>query len=74
MSEEEAWNGFAVGDIVTGSVVSVVAFGAFVRVGPGIDALAPVTEWPELPAEGARVEARILDVDADRQRMALGPV
>ena len=65
---------YGVGDVVTGDVVSVVPFGAFVRVGDGVDALAPLPDWPALPEVGTRIEARIVAIDAERHRIAVHPV
>jgi ribosomal protein S1 len=64
---------YGVGDVVDGQVVSVVPFGAFVRVGDGVDGLAPQQMWPTVPAAGARVAARIVAIDPDNHRVSLGP-
>jgi len=72
----DEWDEFvsrhSAGDVLTGEVVSVVPFGAFVRVEPGFDGLAPKAEWPELPEEGATVQVRILEIDPERRRMSFG--
>jgi small subunit ribosomal protein S1 len=62
-----------VGDVLDGHVVSVVPFGAFVRVGDGVDGLAPQSLWPTLPELGSRIRVRITAIDADNRRVALGP-
>lgn len=76
-SSDAAWAGFvdrySVGDVVEGDVVSVVAFGAFVRV-DAVDGLAPSAVWPALPEVGARVPARIEAIDEVNHRFALSPV
>jgi ribosomal protein S1 len=74
---EPAWRAFVarhgIGDVVDGHVVSVVPFGAFIRVGDGVDGLAPQSLWPRLPAAGSTIPVRITMIDADNRRMAFGP-
>jgi ribosomal protein S1 len=74
--DDAAWATFVarhgVDDIVDGDVVSVVPFGAFVRI-DGFDGLAPQKSWPTLPEAGSRIQARVLAIDVDRRRFALGP-
>ena len=74
--DDAAWATFVarhgVDDVVDGDVVSVVPFGAFVRV-DGVDGLAPQSSWPSLPEVGARIPVRILAIDADNRRFSLGP-
>jgi ribosomal protein S1 len=76
MSRPDLWSHFIethqVGDVVDGEVMSVVPFGAFVRV-DGFEGLAPLTQWPSLPETGDRVSARIAAIDVERQRFALHP-
>ncbi|GII25024.1 S1 RNA-binding domain-containing protein [Planosporangium mesophilum] len=62
-----------VGDVVDGQVVSIVPFGAFVRIGDGVDGLAPKSHWQALPDLGSRIRVRIEAIDADNQRVALHP-
>ena len=75
--DEAAWQRFVarhgVGDVVDGEVVSVVPFGAFVRVGEGVDGLAPQSSWPALPAAGSHIRVRIAAVDADNHRVSFTP-
>jgi ribosomal protein S1 len=75
--DETGWARFAarygVGDVVRGEVVSTVPFGAFVRVGEGVEGLAPKPAWPQLPGVGSRIEARIVAIDPDNRRFALHP-
>lgn len=77
-TNEAGWNDFvaqhAVGDVVDGHVVSVVPFGAFIRIGDDVDGLAPQSEWPALPELGSRLPVRILAIDVDNRRVALSPV
>ncbi|MDG4820697.1 S1 RNA-binding domain-containing protein [Asanoa sp. WMMD1127] len=73
---DEAWAAFVaryqVGAVVHGDVVSVVPFGAFVRIGE-VDGFAPVREWPTPLEEGAVVPVRIAAIDADTRRFAVHP-
>ncbi len=70
---------YAVGDVVKGKVVRIVDFGAFVEVEKGIDGLVHVSqishEWLENPTSvlkvGDEVEAKILDLNVERERMTL---
>jgi small subunit ribosomal protein S1 len=63
----------------TGSVSSIVNFGAFVDIGGGVDGLVHVSElsWKHVdhPSEvvsvGQEVEVEVLDVDLDRERVSL---
>jgi len=70
---------YAVGDIVHGKVVRIVAFGAFVEVEKGIDGLVHVSqishEWLENPTSvlsiGQEVDAKILALDPEARRLTL---
>ncbi|TLM79430.1 MAG: 30S ribosomal protein S1 [Actinobacteria bacterium] len=65
--------------ILSGTVSSIVDFGAFVDLG-GIDGLVHISElsWShvthpsEVVAVGDKVEVKVLDVDLDRERISLG--
>lgn len=67
------------GQILTGTVSSIVDFGAFVDLG-GIDGLVHISElsWShvnhpsEVVAVGDQVEVQVLDVDMNRERISLG--
>ena len=68
------------GKKVRGKVVSVVDFGIFIEIEPGIDGLVHISEisWiksfrhpKEIINLGRRVEAMVIDVDVDKRRMAL---
>ncbi|MEV4535763.1 S1 RNA-binding domain-containing protein [Asanoa sp. NPDC049518] len=73
---DAAWSAFvaryAVGSVVHGDVVSVVPFGAFVRIGE-VDGFAPLREWPTPLEEGAIVPVRIAAIDPDARRFAVHP-
>ncbi|MEO1583543.1 MAG: 30S ribosomal protein S1 [Planctomycetota bacterium] len=68
-----------VGDIVEGQVKNIADFGAFVDLG-GIDGLLHITDmsWSrvnhpsELVSVDERVEVKILNIDYDREKIALG--
>jgi len=70
---------FAPGAKVSGKVVRLTPFGAFVELAPGVDGLAHIStlsdkrvEHPsEVVKEGDVVEAWVLAVEADKQRVAL---
>jgi len=73
---DAAWSAFvathSVGTATHGDVVSVVPFGAFVRIGE-VDGFAPKREWPEPLEEGSVVPVRIVAIDADARRFAVHP-
>lgn len=66
------------GQVVTGKVVKILDFGAFVDIG-GVDGLVHITQlaWkkPNHPSEvvklGEEIEVKIIEVDAERQRISL---
>ena len=74
---EAGWAEFltqhGVGDVVDGQVLSIVPFGAFIRIGDGVDGLAPQSLWPTLPESGSRIPVTITAIDVDNRRVALGP-
>jgi small subunit ribosomal protein S1 len=67
------------GDRVSGTIVKLMDFGAFVALEDGIEGLIPVSELSfkrvhhpkEVVAEGQAVEVKVLSVDPSRQRMSL---
>jgi small subunit ribosomal protein S1 len=67
------------GDIVTGEVKNIADFGAFVDLG-GIDGLLHITDmsWNRInhPSEllkiGQKVEVKVLNIDRDKEKIALG--
>lgn len=76
---ELAADKYAVGDVIKGTVVRIVSFGAFVEVEKGIDGLVHVSqishEWLENPTSvlkvGDEVEAKILGIDPEKEKMTL---
>lgn len=71
---------YVVGTKVSGRVVRIQNFGAFVELEPGLDALLPVSElsWTQrvrtpsdVVKEGDVVEASVISCDAEKQRISL---
>ncbi len=70
---------YKAGDIVTGKVVRLVDFGAFVELEPGVEGLVHVSqiaythvEKPrDVLEEGQMVEVKVLDVKPDERRISL---
>ena len=70
---------YQVNDVVKGVVVRLVNFGAFVEIEKGIDGLVHVTqisrEYIKVPSDalqvGQEVEAKILNIDVEKERMTL---
>ena len=81
--DENPWvkfeNEYSVGDVVTGKVVSIQPFGAFVRIMPGIDGLVHISQLAdrkvndvkEVVSIGDEVTAKITGADIDKQRISL---
>jgi small subunit ribosomal protein S1 len=72
---------FQVGDIVSGKVRNLAAFGAFVELKEGIDGLIHISDmsWTkkinhpgELVKKGDTVEVKVLDIDLEKRRISLG--
>jgi len=72
---------YRVGDRLKGEVRNITDFGAFIEVDEGIDGLVHISDlsWTkrvkhpsEILAKGDEVEAVILKIDADNQRLSLG--
>ncbi len=65
----------AEGQVLTGRVVRLTEFGAFIRLLPGIEGLlhqSEIAAAPDQPVkEGGEVEVRILKIDARRRRVSL---
>jgi len=67
------------GDTVEGKVTKVVTFGAFVEIMPGVEGLVHISELAqhhvenprEVVSQGDLVEAKIIEVDAERRRLSL---
>ena len=77
--KERRYSDLREGDVVTGTVRNLMDYGAFVDIG-GVDGLLHVADisWGrvEKPSDvlsvGQEIEARILKVDSDKQRISLG--
>ncbi len=67
------------GDVVEGKVTKVVTFGAFVEIMPGVEGLVHISELAqhhvenprEVVSQGDQVQAKIIEVDAERRRLSL---
>ena len=82
-AEDDPWvkfdNEYSIGDTVTGKVVSITPFGAFVRIMPGIDGLVHISQLAdrkvgdvkEVVNIGDEVTAKITDADIDKKRISL---
>ena len=72
---------FPVGSRVTGKVVNLAAYGAFIEIAPGIEGLVHISEfsWTKRVARasdmlniGDEVQVVVLSVDSENQKIALG--
>jgi small subunit ribosomal protein S1 len=82
-TQEDPWKEFertsTAGSIITGQVTKLVPFGAFVRVGQGIEGLVHISEISHEHVEtpeavlsvGQEVEVKVIDVDVNRRRVSL---
>jgi small subunit ribosomal protein S1 len=76
---EKAGSKYAVGARVKGVVSKLMQFGAFVKLEPGVEGLIHISELGhgrvhrtgDVLSEGQDVEAKVLSVDADAQRISL---
>lgn len=77
---ETIGSSFKDGQRITGTVVRLQPFGAFVELSPGLEGLVHISELGagkrinhprEVVAEGAKVEVTILSIDPTQQRIAL---
>jgi small subunit ribosomal protein S1 len=67
------------GDVVQGRVTKVVTFGAFVEIVPGVEGLVHISELAahhvenprEVVSQGETVQAKIIEMDAERRRLSL---
>ena len=66
------------GDTIDGTITSVVAFGAFVRVAEGVEGLVHISEMgngsqhsSEDVKEGQAVRVRVIEIDPNQQRLRL---
>lgn len=62
---------YKTGDVVTGEVVKVAPFGAFVRLKPGLDGLVHVSETTGPLKIGEDIQAVIINVEPHSRRMGL---
>lgn len=70
---------FTVNDIVKGTVTRIADFGAFVKIGPGVEGLAHISELAyqrvakvsNVLSEGQEIEVKILSIDTDKQKISL---
>ena len=70
---------YSVGDTAKVKIVKIVDFGAFAEILPGVDGLIHISQLADrrvdkvadAVAEGQEVEAKIIEVDADRKRISL---
>jgi small subunit ribosomal protein S1 len=78
---DEAKNKYPIGASVSGVVVSMTDYGAFIEVEPGVEGLVHVTEmsWTrrikhpsKMVALGDSVEAVVLEIDLENKRVSLG--
>lgn len=68
-----------VGELLEGYVISLVAYGAFVSLGEGIQGLVHVSEFAnhyvsdpgDMVAIGDLVKAKLIDIDLQRRRLGL---
>ena len=82
-TQEDPWRQFArthaIGQVVPGRVTKLVPFGAFVRVGEGIEGLVHISELAERHVEipeqvvnvGDEIMVKVIDIDLERRRISL---
>jgi small subunit ribosomal protein S1 len=82
-TQEDPWRQFArthaIGQVVPGRVTKLVPFGAFVRVGEGIEGLVHISELAERHVEipeqvvnvGDEILVKVIDIDLERRRISL---
>src|SRR5438874_5065578 len=82
-TQEDPWREFErknqTGEVIDGAVTKLVPFGAFVRVGEGIEGLVHISELSEQHVEspeqvvavGEQVRVKGVDVDVSRRRISL---
>jgi len=76
---QQVLDSYSEGDVVEGKVTKVVTFGAFVEIMPGVEGLVHISELAqhhvenprEVVSQGDQVEAKIIEVDAERRRLSL---
>jgi small subunit ribosomal protein S1 len=82
-TQEDPWREFErkyqTGEVISGVVTKLVPFGAFVRVGEGIEGLVHISELADQHVEspdqvvsvGQAVRVKVVDVDVPRRRISL---
>src|SRR3989475_3366324 len=82
-TQEDPWREFErkyqAGEVISGQVTKLVPFGAFVRVGEGIEGLVHISELSDQHVEspeqvvqvGEEVRVKVVDVDVARRRISL---
>jgi len=82
-TQEDPWREFErkhqTGEVISGQVTKLVPFGAFVRVGEGIEGLVHISELSDQHVEspeqvvqvGEQVRVKVVDVDVSRRRISL---
>lgn len=82
-TQEDPWREFErkhqTGEVISGTVTKLVPFGAFVRVGEGIEGLVHISELSDQHVEspeqviqvGEQVRVKVVDVDVSRRRISL---
>ncbi|HEX9711686.1 MAG TPA: 30S ribosomal protein S1 [Actinomycetota bacterium] len=82
-TQEDPWHQFArehhPEEILDGEVTKLVPFGAFVRVGEGVEGLVHISELSNRHVEaaeevitvGQKVQVKIIEIDGDRRRISL---
>ena len=82
-TQEDPWTQFArahqPGEVLDGEVTKLVPFGAFVRIGEGIEGLVHISELSERHVEtadqvisvGEKVQVKVVEVDEERRRISL---
>src|SRR5439155_7027081 len=82
-TQEDPWREFErkyqTGEVISGVVTKLVPFGAFVRVGEGIEGLVHISELADTHVEspeqvvsvGEQVRVKVVDVDVQRRRISL---
>jgi small subunit ribosomal protein S1 len=82
-TQEDPWHQFArehaANEVLEGEVTKLVPFGAFVRVGEGVEGLVHISELSDKHVEtaeqvvtvGQKVPVKIIEIDGDRRRISL---
>jgi small subunit ribosomal protein S1 len=76
---QQVLDSYGEGDVVQGKVTKVVTFGSFVEILPGVEGLVHISELAqhhvenprEVVSQGDVVNAKIIEVDAERRRLSL---